>query len=805
MFGNYFKIAFRNLTKYRFYSFINITGLAIGMAACLLILLYVQHELNYDRFHSKAKHIYRLNEHLVMGSAVSRTASVPLPTKNQVLADFPEITTAAYMFRPSSWGNPTLIRVEDSEYTEESFLFTDPELFEIFDFPIIIGDRETMLTAPNQVLLDETTARKYFGDSNPVGRTIRMNNRTDLEVVGVMADIPDNSHMKFHLAASMETFKSFFGNNQQAFESNWVWVAGWCYLLLPDEQTAQTLREQLPAFVKRHFPPSLVEDGVEITLQPMTDIHLHSNLELEFEPNSNILYVYVFSAIAILILLIACINFMNLATARSAKRAKEVGLRKVLGAYRQMLMKQFIGEAMLLSGIALIFAVMLVLIALPWFNELTGRTLQANFFSNGVLLAGLLGIGLLVGLISGSYPALYLSGMRPVEVLKGTRRQSGGSISLRRVLVIGQFVVSIALLICIGVIYNQLDYLRNKDLGFEKEQVVMFNMYGNLFRQYPAFKNELLQDPGVLAVTRLGGSYPGAAESVENSFVPEGAPQDQNRWIGVMWGNHHLQEAMKIELAAGRSFSLDFPSDSSSAFLINETAAREFGWSNEEALGQSLNRLGTNGDVVKTGKVIGVVRNFHFRPLHLPLRPLVIDFGGNKTTIKIAPGNVAATLAHIEKTWKAFVPEWPLSLQFLDKELYQNYQSEENLGQIVQYFSALAILIACLGLFGLASFTAERRTKEMGVRKVLGASTPTLIRLIATDFATLVLIAFVIAAPLAYLAMDYWLDNFAFRTTITPGVFLIAGTAALIIALLTVSYHALRAASVNPARSLRYE
>jgi putative ABC transport system permease protein len=783
---------------------INIAGLAIGIAACLLILLYMQDELSYDTFYPNSERIYRLNEHITMSSAVSHTATVPFPVTPQLLSDFPEIVAGASIFRPASWGGAPVITVEDQEFNEEDILFADAAILDIFNFEFVNGERAAALKGPNDVLLTESAARKYFGNDDPVGKTFRFNNNLDLEVVGVLKDVPHNSHIKFNFLVSLEGLKTLF-NNPQFFETNWVWVAAWSYLLLPDRETAESIRRQLPDFVKRHFPQNLQEDDLSLSLQAMTDIHLHSHLEMEFEPNGDILYVYVFSAIAIAILLIACINFMNLATARSAGRAKEVGMRKVMGAFRNMLVKQFLGEALLLSFISLVFAIFLVLAALPWFNTLTGKELEINFLNNWVMLSGLLLIGLFVGVISGSYPAFYLSAFRPAEVLKGSLRQAGGSMVLRKTLVITQFVVSIALLICIGIIYSQLDYLQNKDLGFDREQVLIFNMYGPLFNQFPAFEAELLRDSGVRSVTRLGASLPGAREGIENSFVPEGAAADQNRWIGVMFATHDLLETMGMEMVAGRSFSRDFPTDSSEAWLINDAAAREFGWKEEEALGKTLSRLGTDNQVVKTGKIIGIVKNFHFRSLHLPIRPLIVDFGGNRVAVKVAPENFQSILAHIQNTWDTFVPGWPLNYSFLDQNLGQYYQNEEKISRIVQYFAFFAILIACLGLFGLASFTAERRTKEMGVRKALGASAANLVLLIARDFIKLVGIAFVIATPLAYLAMDSWLSDFAYRTNMGAGIFIMAGLIALAIALLTVSYHALKAAMVNPVQSLRYE
>lgn len=803
MFKNYIKVAFRNLIKHKFYSVINIAGLAIGIAACLLMLLYVQDELSYDKFHDNSPHIYRLNGHLNMGNSVSSTATVSWPVTPALMADFPEIIAAAKIYNPHGWGNTPMISYEDQRYLEEEFLFADASILDIFTFEFLLGNPETALKSPNHVIISESTARKYFGDVLPMGQSIRYNNGTDFEVAGVVRDLPSNSHMKFDFIASFEGMRAMW-NNWQGFDNNWAWVAAWSYLLLPNETTANRLAEQLPAFVQRHYPSSLQEGGVSLSLQAMEDIHLHSHLELEFEPNNNMAYIYVFSAIAGLILLIACINFMNLATARSAGRAREVGMRKVLGAYRWTLMKQFLGEALLLSFVSMITAVLLIELALPWFNQLTGKALQVNYFDNALVLGGLFVLGLLVGIMSGSYPAFFLSAFRPVEVLKGALSRGAGSSRLREILVTSQFVISIALLICIGVIYNQLDYLKNKDLGFDKEQIVLFNMYGGIWNQFVPFKNELMKSPAIHGVTAVGGSVPGSENSVENAYIVEGISRDQHQWLGTMRVNHDFVDVLGLEMLDGRPFSPEFSADSTSSFILNETAVAMLGWA-DKAVGKKIDHVNTDGSVITSGQVVGVVKDFHFRPLQEPLKPLIIRFGGGKFAVKMTTGNVRETLAHIEATWNRFVPDWPLNYQFMDQNLATLYAQEEKLGKIIRYFTMLAIFIACLGLLGLASFTAERRTKEIGVRKVLGATTPNLVMLISKDFTRLILIAFVIAIPIAYFAANRWLAEFAYRIDIGPGVFILAGLLALTIALLTVSYHAIRAAFINPVESLRYE
>ncbi len=803
MFNNYLKIAFRNLIKHKFYSIINISGLAIGIAACLLMLLYVQDELSYDKHFENADHIYRLNQEIQMSSMVSHTATVPFPLTPNLVNDFPEISSASKIFRPSSWGNAPFIRIGDQQFVEEDFLFADATVLDIFDFEFRSGNQSIALQAPNHILITESIAQKYFSNEDPIGKTIRYNNSMDFEVAGVLEDIPHNSHLKFNLLASFEGMRELW-NNWQGFETHWVWVAAWSYLRLPDEETAARLQDYLPTFVQKHYPATLQENEVKLSLQKVTDIHLHSNLELEFKTNSDMIYVYVFSAIALLILLIACINFMNLATARSAGRAKEVGMRKVLGAYRMTLMKQFLGEAFLLSFISLVLALIIIHLVMPWFNMLTGKYLTIDYFDNWIMLAGLVVLGLFVGIISGSYPAFFLSAFRPVETLKSSISRGAGSSSVRKVLVVGQFVVSITLLICIGIIYNQLDYIRSKNLGFNKEQVVLFDNYGGLQNQYTAFKNELLGDASVLSVSRIGGSIPGAQFGIENAFIPEEWPRDKQQWLSVLFVNHDFVDVLGLELTAGREYSPEFSSDSSTAFMLNEAAVKKFGWEGDP-IGRSIDRVQPDGSVQFTGKVIGVVKDFHFRPLHESLKPLVIQFGGGPYAVRMSGTNIPATMAHIQESWKKFVPDWPLNYKFLDDNLDQLYRKDEKLSKIIQYFTMLAIFIACLGLLGLASFTAERRTKEIGVRKVLGATIPSLIVLTSKEFTRLVVIAFIVASPIAYLAADSWLQNFAYRTDIGVGVFLIAGFVALSIALVTVGYHAVKAALLNPVESLRYE
>lgn len=807
MFKNYIKIAFRNLIKHKGYTIINVLGLAIGMAACIIMLLYVQEELSYDEFHEKADRIFRITDEWTAGEISEDLATAPFPVGRVLQLENPEIIESTVrLHQPSIWGNTTVISVGDQAFVEKGLMFADSTFFRIFSFEFAHGDPKTALQAPNSVVITEETARKYFGAENPMGKRLALNNQVDMEVTGVLRTIPENSHIKFDLITSLGTLRNWWG--WSGFEEGWIWQAAWTYVLLEDPGTTESLQAQLPNFVQRHFPES-VKDGSILTLQNIKDIHLHSQRYLEIETNGNIIYVYIFSAIAILILFIACINFMNLATARSSQRAREVGMRKVLGAYRTHLIWQFLGESIVLSVLSLLMAIALIEVALPLFNSLTDKALEIHYFENPLVLLGLLGVGLLVGMLSGSYPALYLSGFRPISVLKGSLKktdQSGRTeTSLRKVLVVSQFVVSLVLLICISVIYSQLNYLRNKELGIAREQVLFFEMMGSAFGQYGAIKNQLVENSNILSVSMIGGSVPGLEDGIANAFVAEGMSPDKPKWIGIMTATHDIEEVLGLEVIAGRSFSVNFPTDTTEAFILNEAAVREFGWDLESALGKTIERVRSDGSVRQSGKVIGVVRDFHFEPLHEELKPLIIRFGGGQVALRMRPDDIQATLAHIRQTWDTFAPEWPLTYRFLDEDIEHLYRREQKLGQVIQYFTSLAIFIACLGLFGLAAFTAEQRTKEIGIRKVLGATVGSLVVLLCREFTKLVLIAFMVASPLAYWAMQQWLDNFAYRVDVDIWVFVLAGTLALFIAVATVSTQAIRAALANPVKSLRYE
>ncbi len=801
MLTNYVKIAFRRFFNQKYYSLINTMGLALGTGACILILLFVQDELSFEKGFESDGQIYRLVQDFPMGTHLSQSATVPFPTKNTMLSDFPEITNAAIIFRPSSWGNTPVIKLEEEEYFEDDFVFAEHSFLEIYKFKFIKGDSKEALTGPNQVILTESKAKQFFGDQDPMGKRLDLNGFLDMEVIGVIEDLPSNTHLQFSMICSFETFKSFF-NNPQFFETQWVWVAAWMYFTVPNDDIARKIEAGLPDYVKNHYPENLSANGVVLHLQKADDIHLTSDLELEFKPNGKMEHVYLFSFIAFLILVIAIINFMNLSTSRSIKRAKEVGMRKVMGAYKSMLISQFMGEAILTSFLSLIIAVFLIVSVLPWFNDLTGKSLTADILLNPMLIVGMLGLGTITGLLAGSYPALVLASFQPTEVLKGYAGSKGSNDFMRKVLVVSQFVISISLIICIGIVFKQLDYIHNKDMGFSKEQVMMVDVTFNMAPKYPGFKAELMKNHEIKAVSLFGGSIPGKEEVIENAFLESGQPEEKQQWFSVMFVGHDFEKVLDVEFLEGHSFQIGNSTDSI-GFIINEAAARALGWGSD-AVGKKIDRL-ANANIIQTGTVIGLLKDFNYRPLYDPINPLVIQLGGNTLSIKVQSNDLKQTIATVEKEWNAQFEGNPFRYTFMDDNFDNLYKKEDKFSRTIEYFSILAIFIACLGLLGLSAYTTEMRRKEIGIRKVNGATTAGLIGLLSKDFSLLILIAFAISIPIAYYFSNLWLDNFAYKTDIGIGIFILVGISSLVLALLTVSYHTVRAAISNPIKALRYE
>lgn len=780
----------------KYYSAINTIGLALGIAACILILLFIQDELSYEQGFKNEGKIFRMVQDFPMGEHLSQSATVPFPVKGNMLEDFPEITNAAWIFRPGSWGNNAVIKYGDKEFFEDDFIFAEHSFLEIYDFKFIKGDAKTALTNANELLITESTAKKYFGDEDPIGKTLNMNNFRDLEIVAVIEDLPQNTHLQFDMMASFATYLSFF-NNQARFDEGWVWVAAWMYFTVDNEAEVAKIREQIPAFVKNHYPAVLADKGVALYIQDANDIHLTSNRELEFKANGNIRHVYLFTSIAILILIIAIINFMNLATSRSTKRAKEVGIRKVVGSQRGLLIFQFMGEAVLTSFLSLIVAVILIFLALPWFNVITGKNFNIDLLNNTTLIGGMFLLSGIVGLLAGIYPALILSSFKPVDVINGRSVGASSSSALRKILVVVQFVVTITLIISIGIVNKQLNYIEGKNLGFDQEQIVTADIDFRQFDKYPSFKNEVLRNPEIIAVSMLGGSIPGDEAIVENSFRPNGTPVEEEQFFSVMNADYGFEKIINMEFIEGHSFEPGSSVDSA-GYIINEAAALALGWEGE-VVGRLLNR----GN--RSGQVIGLVKDFNYRPLYDPVKPLVIRRGGGKMLIKFKTDDISGTLANLTDEWQTQFGGFPFRYSFMDDNFAALYVKESRFSTTIQAFSVLAVLIACLGLLGLSSHATERRKKEIGIRKVNGASSLRLVSLLSKDFSKLILISFVLSIPVAYYFGNLWLDNFAYKVDIGVNIYAIAGVIALTLALLTVSFHTLRAARSNPVDSLRYE
>ena len=802
MFKNYLKIAVRNLLRHKAYSLINILGLAVGMACCILIMLYVQDELSYDRYHEKADRIYRVVEEGQVAGKTSNAVVTPAPMGPALVNDYPEVINVVRFF--SMMDEKLLITHEDRRFQEERFLYADGSAFEVFTFPLLKGNPRTALKAPYTVVLTEEMAAKYFGGEDPLDQTLTIDGK-DYKVTGVLENIPSNSHFHFDFLASFTTLKEEDTQGHQL--GSWMNHSFYTYLLLAERASPTELEQQLPAFMNRHMGEQLRRAGVSFTphLQPLTRIHLHSHLEYELEPNSDIRYTYIFSAIAFFILLIACINFVNLSTARSAHRAKEAGMRKVIGAHRLQLIKQFLGESALLSFISLLLAMAFVELVLPAFNSLSGKELTLAYDDQMVVLAGLVGIALLVGVISGTYPAFFLSAFQPAAVLKGTLSIGMRGARFRKLLVIAQFAISILLIVATGVVQNQLDYIRTRRLGFDKEQVVVVSLLEEAKQKYEVIKSELSQIPGVLRAT--------AAQSVPGGFTPQwlirAAESDaENIPMYMLFVDHDFIETLGIELAEGRNFSREYATDATRAFILNQAAVKKLGWNSTAGKELEWLWLGDQTHVLKKGPVVGVVKDFHFRSLHHEIEPVVIHIAPGYFSciaVRIRPGDVAGTLNDIEAKWRKLFPDHPLEYSFLDEDIAALYPSENKLGRIVGYFSLLAIFIACLGLLGLASFATEQRTKEIGIRKVLGASVSSIVLLLSKEFTGLVILANLIAWPVAYFAMKDWLEDFAYRIDVGIGTFVLGGVLALVIALLTVSSQAIKAALANPVDALRYE
>jgi putative ABC transport system permease protein len=787
MLKNYIKTAFRNIRKHPGYSIINIAGLAIGLACCSFILIWVVDELSYDKFHENAPYLYRVEENQYYSGRVYHVTVTPYPLAPALKQDFPEIIEATQYVGLGG----QLLRYGEKASFETGIKAVAPSFFRMFTYPIVKGDSNTALDDPLSVVISEEIAEKYFGDEDPIGKVFSVNNRYDMKVTGVMKNVPNNSYLQFDMVIPYALLEKV-GAVNDSMGTNSILT----FVQLQKGVSLQQVNDKIRGFIKKHVPSSVTE--LELALY--SRIHLHQYFGYGRDMGQ-IKYVYIFSLIAFFVLIIACINFMNLSTARSANRAREVGVRKVVGALKGHIIRQFYGESVIYAFIALAFAVILVMLLMSPFNNLSRKELSLAILGNWQIILGFIGVTLFTGLVAGSYPALFLSSFKPVRVIKGGLKSGTGSSLFRRILVVVQFALSIFLIIGTVVIYNQLQYMKNRDVGYDEEHLVYIPMRGQTERFYEALKNALVKDPRIVNVT--GSTHrPSNIGSNSGGANWDGKDPDQVVLIGMSGVDYDYIETIGIELTEGRSFSKEYGTDQTEAFIVNEEVAKLMG--KDSVVGEKFSFVG------RDGKIIGVMKNFHYYSLRNKIEPLAIymrppDQGFNYTLIRIPSENISASLDFVKETWQKVVPDFPFEYRFLVDDFEYYYRAEERMGGLLRYFSILAVLIACLGLFGLASFTAEQRTKEIGIRKVLGASASQITLLLCREFFVLVLLANFIAWPVAYFVMRNWLQDFAYRTSMGVFTFVLTMVLALVIALLTVSFQAVKAAVANPVDALKYE
>ncbi|WP_128545990.1 ABC transporter permease [Larkinella soli] len=805
MLRNYLKIAFRNLRKHKTFSFINIIGVAIGLACFLLIALYVQDELSYDRHHRKADRIYRVARTFLNAEKQTvelELATVAPPFGPLIKQDFPE---AEQVVRMLEYG--PLLKYGEKVFNEQRVFFAEENFFKVFDVRVLSGNPDQALANPFSIMLSRPMAEKYFGSQNPVGKSIRMDSQFDFIVTGTYEPLPAQSHFHPDFLASFNTLNDRRIYGSDGLRTNWGNNSFPTYVLLAEKADPAKMEKAFPAFQDRHIPAfqnTKASKYSVLNLQKLTDIHLRSHTDAEMEPTGDMQYIYLFSAIGLFILLIACINYMNLATARSAIRAKEVGMRKVVGAYREQLIGQFLSESVLLVVIALVIALTLVVLTLPLLNDFTEKQLTLNQLTDLVFIAVVLGIALITGLVSGSYPALFLTSFQPVSVLKGKIASAMRNGRLRQVLVVTQFSIAVALIISTAVVYSQMNYIRNHKLGYQKDQMVVFRMVEDSTVDYEAVKQELKRNPSIVEVGRSSRIPSGRLLDSWDAYVAQGDSMAPTKvGLKALTIDHEFLPAYEMKMAAGRNFSRAYATDDTAAFILNETAARLLGWRDPAlAVGKAF------GYGQRRGRIVGVVKDFHFESLHQSIAPVAMFLNSrfnNWMSVHVAAGGLKTALAHVEAVWKKRFPDRPFTFEFLDQRFGRLYATEQTQQTLFGIFAGIAILISCLGLFGLSMFMAEQRTKEIGIRKVLGATTPGLVALLSKDLLKLVIVALVLASPVAWWAMSKWLEGFAYRTDISPWVFVVTALIALLIAFATVSFQSIKAALMNPVRSLKTE
>jgi len=808
MFQNYLKITFRNLKRHKGYSLINIAGLSVGMACFILIILFAMYEFSFESHHQNAERIYRVNVEQHLTDQVFRAQTSPVPLAETLYNEIPEVIG----FTRFQSLRTFLVRHEDQRYYENEVVFADHGALDMFTFPILKGDKTTALREPNTAVLTEDMASKYFGNLDPIGKPLEVENnligKMSLMVTGVMQNQPKNSNIQSNMLISMESLKDIAP--PAAYWNNWISQQLVSYIMLPETHSAVEVEKKINEVFAKHLRD---DDKRVLKLEQLKRMHLYS----AFTNTGDIRTIYIFLATGLLILLIACINFMNLSTARSANRAKEVGMRKVVGAKRKQLIQQFFGETILFSAFSMVLSLALVYVFLPSLNNLTGQFIRFGDIARSGIIFGLFGIVVLVGLFSGSYPALFLSAFQPTSVLKGILKTGQKGRMFRKVLVIFQFSITIALIICTFVLGRQLQFMRNKAMGFKKDQIlVISNESAAGSQNIQPFKTALMQNPRVLGV--CGSLQLPSRIGMYNDVTWEGAPEGEKIELIHNSVDYDFIGTYEIELVAGRNFSPEFPTDqrntrrssgdsqNAGAVILNQEAVRRFGW--EDPIGKKV--IQTYGADRNYYTVVGVIEDFHFSSLKNAIRPmnLFLSLDSNRyISVNMQTQDIPGTISFIEETWDKIYPNLPMDYYFLDSVFDRQYRSEQRLQRLFGYFSGLAIFIACLGLFGLASFAAEQRTKEIGIRKVLGSSVSGIVSLLSKEFTILVMVANIIAWPIAYLVSRTWLKSFAYRIDINSqlGYFLAAAVLALLISWLTVSFQAIKAAHANPVDSLRYE
>jgi len=803
MIRNYIKVTFRNIAKRKTYSIVNILGLSIGIASFLIIYLFISDEISYDRYHKNAGNIYRLVNVYDFDGVGENSASAPFPVAFTLKGDYPDMiknVVRVYNFQaPRSY-----VEYEEKKFNEKHFFFADSTFFNIFDFEFIKGNPQAALNESGSVVITESIAKKYFGKENPLGQSIRFEQNINLHVTGVIKEVPNQSHFRFDFIGSMSTLRQQYGGR---LPQTWVWNPCWTYLLLNDNVDPEALEAKFPEFIQSYFYDA-EKDNITLDLQPLTDIHLKSKLDYEIEPNNSFTSIYILSVIAVFMLVIAIINFMNLATATSAGRAKEIGIKKVTGAYRSQLIFQFIGESVIMSFIALVLALTLIEFILPYFNDFTGKVISINTLFGGYNIFLVILLGLAIGFLSGIYPAFFLSAFSPVSVLKSSLRSGAKSGLPRKILVVLQFTISITLIIGTIIIREQLNFMQNADLGFDKDNIIIVPINRTpIANIYPSFKKELLNNANIISVSAMDDIF-GASHNT-HEFRPEGFPEDQWQFYPALVVKYDFLKTFKIDLIAGRDYREENKTDPLNGVLINEAMVKHLGWeSPQAALGKKLKSL--SGEE----RIIGVFNDFHPTSLHEATGPFILnmkEFPGEVMwflkymAVRIQPGTEKNALMSIEKLWNKTAPGRPFEYFFLSDELEELYDDEKNLSRLSFVFTIMVIFIAALGLLGLASYMVEQKTKEIGIRKVLGATVFNIIKNLSKEFFWLILLASIFAWVIAYLIAVDWLSHFAYQTTINWLTFILSSLIAMGLTLLITSFRAILASRADPVDTLKYE